>query len=123
MLPIPLAPNAYGYPLLIEQILTRSMFVSATQEIVSGSDKPLSYVQLTQCIGQVANTHKTNGISEGLRVGVMEEIQSRVGLGEPSKWAVPDDIVFIDLLPRISAGKLGTKVIEQDISTRSDIRS
>lgn len=119
MLPISLARNAYGYPLLRKHLLTRSRPVSATQVIVSGTDMRLNYAQLTQRIGQLAKTLKANGFSEGMRVGVMEEIQSRVGLGVFSKWAVPDDIMFIDQLSKTNAGKLNPQVI----SARSDIRS
>ena len=65
--------NAYGYPLLIKQLLTRSRLVSARQEIVSGSNIRLTYAQLNdERIGQLANALKASGISEGMRVGVMD---------------------------------------------------
>ena len=50
--------NAYGYPLLIKQLLTRSRLVSARQEIVSGSNMRLTYAQLNERIGQLANALK-----------------------------------------------------------------
>ncbi|MCK0104190.1 fatty acid--CoA ligase [Pseudohalocynthiibacter sp. F2068] len=64
--------NAYGYPLLIKQLLIRSRLVSATQEIVSGTDMRLSYAELNERIGRLANTLKVSGIGEGMRVGVMD---------------------------------------------------
>ncbi|WP_170552411.1 fatty acid--CoA ligase [Ruegeria atlantica] len=64
--------NAYGYPLLIKQLLTRSRLVSARQEIVSGSNMRLTYAQLNERIGQLANALKASGIGEGMRVGVMD---------------------------------------------------
>ncbi|WP_299665329.1 AMP-binding protein [uncultured Ruegeria sp.] len=58
-----------------------------------------------------------------VRLRVIEEIQSRVGAGEISKWAVPDEIVFVDRLPKTSVGKLDKKLVRKDISTRSDFKS
>ena len=40
-----------------------------------------------------------------------------------SKWAVPDDIFFVTSLPKTSVGKLDKKLMRQDISTRSDLKS
>ena len=58
-----------------------------------------------------------------LRLRVMEEIQSRVDAGEISKWAVPDEIIFVARLPKTSVGKLDKKLVRKDISTRSDFKS
>jgi len=70
-------------------------------------------------VAQIAN----DADPDLVRLSIMEEIQSCVGLGELSKWAVPDEIYFVDHLPKTSVGKLDKKVIRQDISTRSDILS
>ena len=64
--------SAYGYPLLIKQLLTRSKMMSANQEIVSGTDMRLSYAEFNERIGRLANTLKTSGIGEDMRVGVMD---------------------------------------------------
>ena len=58
-----------------------------------------------------------------VRLNMMEEIQSRVDAGEISKWAVPDEIIFVDCLPKTSVGKLDKKLMRKDISTRSDLKS
>jgi fatty-acyl-CoA synthase len=53
----------------------------------------------------------------------MEEIQSRVDAGEISKWAVPDELIFVDRLPKTSVGKLDKKRVRQDLSARADVKS
>ena len=58
-----------------------------------------------------------------VRLNMMEEIQSRVDAGEISKWAVPDEIIFVDCLPKTSVGKLDKKLMRKDILTRSDLKS
>lgn len=58
-----------------------------------------------------------------VRLNVMEEFQSRVDAGEISKWAVPDELIFVDRLPKTSVGKLDKKLVRQDISTSSDLKS
>ncbi|SNZ19556.1 fatty acid--CoA ligase [Cohaesibacter gelatinilyticus] len=72
MSPLSSSPNAYGYPLLIKHLLTRSNIASACQEIVSGADMRLSYADLGKRICQLANALKASGICEGMRVGVMD---------------------------------------------------
>ena len=70
----PLSPssNAYGYPLLIKHLLTRSNIASACQKIVSGTEMRLSYADLGKRVRQLANSLKASGIREGMRVGVMD---------------------------------------------------
>jgi fatty-acyl-CoA synthase len=58
-----------------------------------------------------------------VRLRVMEEIQSRVDAGEISKWAVPDELIFVDRLPKTSVGKLDKKRVRQDLSARADVKS
>ena len=72
MPPCSLLSNAYGYPLLIKHLLTRSNIASACQEIVSGTEMRLSYAELDQRVRQLANALKASGIREGMRVGVMD---------------------------------------------------
>ena len=45
---------------------------SACQEIVSGTEMRLSYADLGKRVRQLANSLKTSGIREGMRVGVMD---------------------------------------------------
>ena len=61
--------------------------------------------------------------SDLVRLSVMEEIQSRVDAGEISKWAVPDELIFVDRLPKTSVGKLDKKRVRQDLSARADVKS
>ena len=58
-----------------------------------------------------------------VRLNVMKEIKSRVDAGEISKWAVPDKLIFVDRLPKTSVGKLDKKLVRQDLSTRSELKS
>ena len=58
-----------------------------------------------------------------VRLNMMEEIQSRVDAGEISKWAVPDEVIFVDRLPKTSVGKLDKKRVRQDLSARADVKS
>ena len=46
MLPGSPSLNAYGYPLLIKHLLTKSNIASVCQGIVSGTDMRLSYADL-----------------------------------------------------------------------------
>ena len=64
--------NAYGYPLLIKHLLTRSNIASANQEIVSGTEMRLCYADFGKRVHQLANSLKLSGIREGMRVGVMD---------------------------------------------------
>jgi len=64
--------HASDYPLLIKQLLTRSKTVSARQEIISGADMRMTYADLNERIGRLACALRANGISEGMRVGVMD---------------------------------------------------
>jgi len=50
---------------------------------------------------------------------VLEKIQSRIDAGELSKWAIPDELIFIDSLPKTSVGKLDKKLLRQNIISRS----
>ena len=72
MPPLSPSPNAYGYPLLIKHLLTKSNIASVCQEIVSGTDMRLSYADLGKRVCQLANSLKASGILEGMRVGVMD---------------------------------------------------
>ena len=54
------------------------------------------------------------------RRSVIANIQSRVDAGELSKWAIPDEICFVDQLPKTSVGKLDKKVIRKNLLARSE---
>ena len=56
-------------------------------------------------------------------MNIVEEIQMRVDVGEISKWAIPDEIIFVDHLPKTSVGKLDKKLVRQDVLTRLDLKS
>ena len=58
-----------------------------------------------------------------VRLCVMKAIQSCVDEGELSKWAVPDELIFVDRLPKTSVGKLDKKRVRRDISTRLGLKS
>lgn len=60
------------YPLLIKQMLSKSSIMSFTQEIVSNPNVRLSYQEFTGRIGRLANSLTARGISEKMRVGVMD---------------------------------------------------
>lgn len=64
--------NAYEYPLLIKQLLSRSNIASTQNEIVSGTEMRLSYADLSKRIRQLSNSLKDYGISEDMCVGVMD---------------------------------------------------
>jgi fatty-acyl-CoA synthase len=55
-----------------------------------------------------------------VRQSVIAEIQSRVDVGELSKWAIPDEVCFVDQLPKTSVGKLDKKVIRKNLLARSE---
>ena len=58
-----------------------------------------------------------------VRLCVMKAIQSCVDEGELSKWAVPDELIFVDRLPKTCVGKLDKKRVRRDISTRLGLKS
>ena len=60
------------YPLLIKQILTKSSVMSFSQEIVSNPNVRLNYQEFTGRLGRLANSLSAMGISEKMRVGVMD---------------------------------------------------
>ena len=66
---------------------------------------------------------KNNTDRDLVRLNIVEEIQMRVDVGEISKWAIPDEIIFVDHLPKTSVGKLDKKLVRQDVLTRLDLKS
>jgi fatty-acyl-CoA synthase len=58
-----------------------------------------------------------------VRLCVMKAIQSCIDEGKLSKWAVPDELIFVDRLPKTSVGKLDKKRVRRDISTRLGLKS
>ena len=55
-----------------------------------------------------------------VRQDVIAQIQARVDVGELSKWAIPDEVCFVDQLPKTSVGKLDKKVIRKNRLARSE---
>ena len=55
-----------------------------------------------------------------VRQDVIAEIQARVDVGELSKWAIPDEVCFVDQLPKTSVGKLDKKVIRKNLLASSE---
>lgn len=70
--PIEPTPSAYGYPLLIKQLLHTPLAVNPEQEIVYRDLKRYSYRTLGQRIGQLASALRNLGVSPGDTVGVMD---------------------------------------------------
>jgi len=64
--------------------------------------------------------HSEEATPDRVREAVMKEIRSRVDLGELSKWAIPDDILFRDALPKTSVGKLDKKALRQSLLDGTD---
>jgi len=75
-------------------------------------ERPVLVVQIRENIEQ-----------DLVRSSVMKEIQTRIDVGEISKWAIPDELIFVDRIPKTSVGKLDKKLLRQDISTRLDLKS
>ena len=65
-------PSAYGYPLLIKNILHTPLRCSPGNEIVYKDIKRYDYVTLYKRIGQLANVLENLGIKAGDTVGVMD---------------------------------------------------
>jgi len=65
-------PSAYGYPLLIKQLLLTPLAHSPDQEIVSGEQSRYSYRTLVERIGRLANGLAGLGVDAGGTVAVMD---------------------------------------------------
>jgi len=65
-------PSAYGYPLLIKQLLLTPLAHSPDQEIVSGEQSRYTYRTLVERIGRLANGLAGLGVEAGGTVAVMD---------------------------------------------------
>jgi fatty-acyl-CoA synthase len=70
--PIVRAPSAYGYPLLIKQLLTTAHARGVTREIVYRDRLRMSYGQFVQRIARLANVLAGCGVQPGDTVAVMD---------------------------------------------------
>lgn len=66
------APSAYGYPLLIKQLLVSPLIHSADQEIVYRDLRRYTYRTFRDRVGQLANVLAALGVRPGDKVGVMD---------------------------------------------------
>ena len=70
--PIVQTPSAYGYPLLIKQLLTTAHARSIKREIVYRDKVRMSYGQFTKRIARLANVLVGCGVEPGQTVAVMD---------------------------------------------------
>lgn len=64
-------PEAYGYPLLIKQLLHSALATAPGQEIIYG-DRRLTYADFYERVQRLANTLKEIGLQPGNTVAVMD---------------------------------------------------
>lgn len=69
---IPKTPSAYGYPLLIKNIIDAPLIYAPDQEIVYRDKIRYNYRMLRSRIGQLANLLKSQGVGPGTTVAVMD---------------------------------------------------
>ena len=65
-------PSAYGYPLLIKQLLHTSLVQCADQEIVYRDERRHDYRTMRQRVGKLAGALKSLGVQAGDTVAVMD---------------------------------------------------
>ena len=65
-------PSAYGYPLLVRQLLVNALVVSAEQEITYRGERRHTYAGLNQRIGRLANALASLGVRRGSTVAIMD---------------------------------------------------
>ena len=66
------APSAYGYPLLIRQLLTNSLALYADREITYRGEVRYTYRDFRRRIGQLASALAALGVEHGSTVAVMD---------------------------------------------------
>lgn len=54
---------------------------------------------------------------------IIDEFQSCLEKGEISKWAIPNDIIFVEKIPKTSVGKINKKVVREDFLKNLDLKS
>jgi fatty-acyl-CoA synthase len=70
--PANITPSAYAYPLLIKQLLHTPLAVAPEQEIVYRDQRRLTYRDLAERIGRLANALARLGVKPGDTVAVMD---------------------------------------------------
>jgi fatty-acyl-CoA synthase len=97
-------PSAYGYPLLIKQLLHTSLAVSPTQEIVYRNHKRYDYLELRSRISRLAAGLESIGVEAGDTVAVMDWDTTRY---LESYFAVPMmGAVLMTVNVRLSAAQI-----------------
>jgi fatty-acyl-CoA synthase len=66
------APSAYGYPLLIKQLLHGALITAPRQEIVYQGKLRFTYTQFRERIGKLASALSALGVARGASVAVMD---------------------------------------------------
>lgn len=69
---VAVTPSAYTYPLLIKQLLHTPLATSLDQEIVYRDQCRLTYRDLSQRIGRLANALTRQGVAAGNTVAMMD---------------------------------------------------
>ena len=57
-----------------------------------------------------------DGDPQDISAGITTAITAAIGAGHLSKWAMPDEIRFVEAIARTSVGKIDKKVIRADLS-------
>jgi fatty-acyl-CoA synthase len=65
-------PSAYGYPLLVRQLLVNALAVSADQEITYRGERRHTFAGLNRRIGRLANALASLGVQHGSTVAIMD---------------------------------------------------
>jgi len=65
-------PSAYGYPLLIKNLLTTALRYAPDQEIVCGHDRCFTYREFSDRVARLANALGDLGVKAGDTVAVMD---------------------------------------------------
>jgi fatty-acyl-CoA synthase len=56
-----------------------------------------------------------NAMPDLVRQDLLRKFREHVELGEISKWAIPDNIFYVEQLPKTSVGKLDKKVMRKNV--------
>ena len=61
-----------------------------------------------------------NAVPDLVRQDLLRKFREHFELGEISKWAIPDNIFFVEQLPKTSVGKLDKKVMRKYVLTLNE---
>ena len=144
---IPQTPSAYGFPLLIKNILRTPLTYYPDREIVYRDKMKYTYVQLNQRVQRLANALEALGVKQGDTVAVMDWDSHRYlecSFAVPMMGAVlhtinirlspeqlvytinhaKDDIILVnaDFLPLLAAVKDQMKTVKKIVSAHTTTR-